>query len=187
MSNGAATDRNIRIVVSKLEAAKRQLNLAIELWFMGRDDVSVHTLAAASYQIIHDLNEHHGTSHTNLFKPNIVKPNAYKEWSMLVRKPSNFFKHADNDPESKMELVLFGTTLYFVFCISGLGFLKSHSSDEERIFAMWLYLHEPDLVIEGSEWGDLLKRNVTDNQLKSLSALSKKEFFEVSNTSHLSL
>jgi hypothetical protein len=44
------------IMITKLEAARRQLRSAIGLWFSDADFVTIHTLAAAAYQIIHDLN-----------------------------------------------------------------------------------------------------------------------------------
>jgi hypothetical protein len=44
------------ITVTKLEAARRQLRTAIELWFHSGEPVSIHTLAAAAYQVVHDLN-----------------------------------------------------------------------------------------------------------------------------------
>jgi argininosuccinate synthase len=44
------------IIVTKIEAARRQLNTAIELWFNDGDPVSIHTLASSAHQIIHDLN-----------------------------------------------------------------------------------------------------------------------------------
>jgi hypothetical protein len=43
------------IHISKFDAAKRQLETAIRLWFHSGDPVSVHTLAAASHQLLHDL------------------------------------------------------------------------------------------------------------------------------------
>lgn len=43
------------VTVKKLEA-KRQLHTAITLWFADKDQVSVHTLACAAYQIVHDIN-----------------------------------------------------------------------------------------------------------------------------------
>ena len=46
-----------KIRVSKLDAARRQLDCAIELWFAGKDEVSIHTLAAAAHQIISDINK----------------------------------------------------------------------------------------------------------------------------------
>ena len=44
-----------KISISKLDAACRQLDCAIELWFADGDPVSIHTLACASHQIIHDI------------------------------------------------------------------------------------------------------------------------------------
>ena len=48
------------IRVSKLDAARRQLDCAIELWFADKDAVSTHGLAAAAHQIIHDTNRKKG-------------------------------------------------------------------------------------------------------------------------------
>jgi transcriptional regulator with XRE-family HTH domain len=52
------TTDSAKLKVSKLDAARRQLECAIELWFLEKDEVSVHTLAGAAYQIIHDINTH---------------------------------------------------------------------------------------------------------------------------------
>ncbi len=38
--------------LSKIEAAKRQIESAIWLWFVGEDMVSVHTLAASAHRIL---------------------------------------------------------------------------------------------------------------------------------------
>ena len=48
------------IRVSKLDAARRQPDAAIKLWFADGDEVSVHTLAAAAHQTIHDINQKKG-------------------------------------------------------------------------------------------------------------------------------
>lgn len=48
------------VVVSKLEAAERQLDAAIRLFFAREDAVSVHTLAAAAYQVIIDICKQRG-------------------------------------------------------------------------------------------------------------------------------
>jgi hypothetical protein len=44
-----------KIKISKLDAARRQLDTAIRLYFMEGDPVSVHTLAAAAFEILKDL------------------------------------------------------------------------------------------------------------------------------------
>ena len=47
----------IKLRISKIEAARRQLDSAIELWFLDKDEVSVHTLAAAAYQLVRQRND----------------------------------------------------------------------------------------------------------------------------------
>jgi hypothetical protein len=49
-----------KITITKLDAARRQLGIAISLWFQDGDEVAIHTLACAAHQIIHDINRHRG-------------------------------------------------------------------------------------------------------------------------------
>jgi hypothetical protein len=44
--------------LGKLEAARRQLETAIKLYFADGDEVSIHTLTGAAYPLIRDINEH---------------------------------------------------------------------------------------------------------------------------------
>jgi hypothetical protein len=46
-----------KIKISKLEAARRQVETAIRIYFANGDPVSIHTLAAASLQILVDLDK----------------------------------------------------------------------------------------------------------------------------------
>ena len=46
--------------VSKFDAARRQLETAIRLYFFQGDPISIHTLASAAAQILHDLSRHRG-------------------------------------------------------------------------------------------------------------------------------
>ena len=45
------------LTISKLDAAKRQLETYIRLYFHSGDPVAMHTLTAAAFGIIRDLNE----------------------------------------------------------------------------------------------------------------------------------
>ena len=47
-------------VVTKIDAARRQLATAIDLWFNDKDAVSIHTLAYAAYDVIHGLSKRRG-------------------------------------------------------------------------------------------------------------------------------
>jgi len=48
--------------VTKMAAAKRQLQAAIRLFFMEEDELAIHTVAAASYGLLKDLKRDRGVS-----------------------------------------------------------------------------------------------------------------------------
>lgn len=89
--------------LSKLEAARRQLETAVKLYSEHGDEVSIHTLAAAGYSIVRDINEHRG-------EPMLKDLDCYlsedlaREFRRCINSPENFLKHADKDPEATGEL-----------------------------------------------------------------------------------
>src|SRR3990170_2717985 len=91
---------NDTITVSKLDAARRQLDTAVRLYFSEADPVSIHTLTAASHEVLTDLNRERGGSPTVMesFEA-YIKPEGIKEFGSMINKAANFFKHADRDPE----------------------------------------------------------------------------------------
>jgi hypothetical protein len=50
-----------QFTVSKIEAALRQLETAIQLYFSDGDPISVHTLTAAAYNVLRDVTARTGT------------------------------------------------------------------------------------------------------------------------------
>ena len=86
------------VTVKKLEAAKRQLHTAITLWFADTDAVSVHTLACAAYQIVHDINDQKKGDEL-LLDSSVIRNEFRKEYLDEMRKAMRFFKHADRDPD----------------------------------------------------------------------------------------
>lgn len=88
--------------IAKIDAARRQLETAIELYFQGGDVVSVHTLAAAAREILADLCEHREVepffSQERMLKE-LVKPEFRDMLYKALHKAENFFKHADRDPD----------------------------------------------------------------------------------------
>ena len=46
------------ILITKLEAARRQLCAAIRMYFSAEDELAIHTVASAAYGIIRDLKAH---------------------------------------------------------------------------------------------------------------------------------
>jgi len=89
---------------SKLDAARRQMETAITLYFLEGDPVSIHSLTAASYAVLRDLNAHRGGApmFTKEGSLDHIKPESRKEYIRLVNEAENFFKHADRDPNETL-------------------------------------------------------------------------------------
>lgn len=92
--------------VNKIDAVKRQLETAIQLFFYEADPVSIHTLAAASYNLLRDLIKRHGGSPMFVKEQLIetVKPQYKTMIRNRLNEAENFFKHADRDADSHAEL-----------------------------------------------------------------------------------
>jgi hypothetical protein len=87
--------------LGKLDAARRQMEAAIALFFQNGDPVAIHTLASAAYDVIDNVNQSWGG------KEMFVKRRYTRLPGRLTRAElnsvQNFFKHADNDPEAEIE------------------------------------------------------------------------------------
>jgi len=135
--------------ITKLEAARRELATAIRLYFEDGDIVSIHTLAAASHQVIHDVNTQRGKV-TMLFDSEVIKDEFRAKAVGLLRQDSNFLKHADRDPDGILDLAPEKSESLVVFSLLGLGSLDIPLSDLESAFLAWFSLRHPEfLTAEG--------------------------------------
>jgi hypothetical protein len=83
--------------ISKLDAARRQLDTAIELWVEDRDALSAFTLAFASFKILLNLYPHQAADGFGKMIDTLIAHRiGWKAFSRHV----NFLKHADKDPEA---------------------------------------------------------------------------------------
>src|ERR1017187_8231362 len=80
--------------ITKLDAARRQLDTAIKLFFDKEDSLSVHTLAYASFKILFDIYPLHKGDD---FATKIDEMIRVMGWQRF-NDTANFLKHADRDP-----------------------------------------------------------------------------------------
>jgi hypothetical protein len=165
-------DQKLRI--SKIEAARRQLDTAIELWFLDKDEVSVHTLAAAAYQLVHDLKEHKGLARELLYDSAMIKDEYRKQWIKVIKKPMNFFKHADNDPEEALEFSPLGSIGFIMGAASGLRFLGEQSSHTVAAFTIWLVVNKPNWITP--KFRKLREERVGIDELQEFKLVPKCDF-----------
>lgn len=93
---------NKNIKISKLEAAKRQLETTIRLYFNEADPVSIHTLTLAAHGILSDLNKQYG-GNPMLVSDVRIKEKFKKEFRQKINEARNHFKHADRNPNEVID------------------------------------------------------------------------------------
>ena len=165
----------MKIRVTKLDAALRQLNTAITLWFRDGDEVAIHTLAAASHQIVYDIvRKKNGP---DLLYDSIIFKDEYRKHAVAILKaPQNFFKHADSDPTGEIEFSADLAELFFMHTMVGLDFLCVPSDGIRSCFVHWFGIHHKEYLTEKGT-----QRYVTGIPMPAkrlLGSLPKADFFE---------
>jgi hypothetical protein len=167
------TDSKIRL--SKLDAARRQLDGAIELWFREADPIVVHAVISGAYQISQDLNAKKGNKEATLagWAELHIKPGHAKEALQIMRKPRNFVKHADRDPDGILEFDHRATPYEILLTLHGLRALDGQTSDLQTAFVFWICVNKPNLVLEGE---NPFIKSLNAAQLAHLRQIEKSEF-----------
>ncbi|NVK23027.1 MAG: hypothetical protein HWD86_10965 [Kangiellaceae bacterium] len=150
-----------QLLISKLDAAKRQLETVIELYFSHKDPVSIHTLTAASYNILRDLNK--SEKHPPLFIKdrflNYIKPGYEKEVRNLINQAENFFKHADRDREDIFEFNPKQTELMIYEACDSYRALSGEFPAKFKCYSMWFSSRYPNLFELPNDYLDLVMKN----------------------------
>jgi hypothetical protein len=137
-----------QIHITKLEAARRQLRTAINLFFEDADDVSIHTLAAASHEILRTLLKSRGDGGSLLKDNSFIRAERQKEFEQLLNKPQNFFKHASRDPDEALQFLPKETVFWLCdgimmeSCLTKLRF----SLAEFHAFIVWFSIEYTELL-----------------------------------------
>jgi hypothetical protein len=161
-----------KVPVTKLEAARRQLETAITLWFHDTDPVSVHTLAMAAHGILRALNSKRGGK-PMLGDPNpFIPPEFHERFRKIVFEASNFFKHGARDP---LTTHFFSPELNKIIFVDATQAYESQAQEQRplmKMFRLYLAFHEPRLFEQ--EYLDSLQQNPLFSKFKQL---SKQQFF----------
>ncbi len=164
-----------KLRVTKIDAARRQLETAITLWFHEADPVSIHTLACASFQLLYDINSQVGGS--PMFPDRmeaIEKTEVRKKYlRKFLREGQNFFKHADNDAS---QTFAFNTDQTEIFIFEACQ--KYHEIAHEdlplmKLFHIYVRIHNPNVFEQSDPQKDILDRP----GIQKLRGYNRPEFF----------
>jgi hypothetical protein len=135
--------RNPSIRIAKLEAARRQLDTAIELWFDDKDEISIHTLAFAAYEIIDVVSRKRNRTKELIFDSLMIRDEYRQDWYRLIRKPATFFKHADRDLDGVIDFYPRLSELFLMYSILGLSLCSEKPNALETAFLVWYGIQHP--------------------------------------------
>lgn len=139
------------IEISKLDTGRRQLETALELYFRWADPISIHTLAAASRNVLSNLYEHRGAEPTIFLTKilqEVVKPEHHKMLRQKFREPENFFKHADRDPDETFAFQPEVTQFWLLEAIEAYTTLTHEQVPIFKAFRAWWMIHHRELLSE---------------------------------------
>jgi hypothetical protein len=152
----------MKMKISKIGAAKSQLLEAINLFFEERDPVSIHTLVGAALEILNDHFDDIGEVWDHNFvlhRSSIYIKDAYrKQWSDILNKAKNFFKHADRDLKRDINEIDFDPDINELFTLEAVARLQLIEKDihifepEFRVFIAWLMIKRPNLLKEDQKY-----------------------------------
>ncbi len=136
-------------MVSKLDSVRRQLEVAVRIYFTNGDPVSTHTLAAAAYSVIRDLNSAKGGSpmfvKDDIFKH--IKPEFVDRFRAKLNEAENFFKHADHDPDKVLEFRSEQTELLLLDACQKYREIAGEGVAELELYRTWFMLQNPNAFI----------------------------------------
>ena len=149
---------NTNIKISKLDAAKRQLETAILLYFNSADPVSIHTLTGAAHGILTNLIENKGgSSLIKLYVKTYIKKEFQIEIGKKITLARNHFKHANQNPDFVLDFNPEGNDIFLHDACTMYQALTSERIPYLDIFISWYVMHNQNFFDLPSEDKKLFK------------------------------
>lgn len=129
-----------KMLITKFDAIRAQLDMAIELYFLSDNIIATHTLAAAAYNALRDIAKREGAEHPFLkteYLNSLSEPERQRTIKFL-NDPENFFKHAARDPHASIS---FDPNLTELLLMDALAYFRTSPEPKPKyydIFRVWV-------------------------------------------------
>ncbi|MFZ5524857.1 MAG: hypothetical protein ACOY9D_12355 [Pseudomonadota bacterium] len=132
-----------KLTISKLDAAVRQLDAAIRLFFSGADPIVVHTLAASAGNIFADVAEHRyrGVSWRTRMRDDAGL--STQRFKNILHDAWNFFKHANHDPDGVLQFEEVDSEHLMFVAVLDCGDIQATSCNMQA-FQLWYIATHPE-------------------------------------------
>jgi hypothetical protein len=156
--------------ITKLDAARRQLDSAISLYFDEGDEIATHSLVGAAHILIADL---FSAGKQESLIHQYIRPDKRAVFERAIRRPQNFMKHADNDPDDVLDFDPHGTELLLFLNIESFRGLTGSITNPMNAF----------LAYAAGTWGRTAVEALPEEAVAGLTEIaaqtSKREFFQL--------
>ncbi|KAB2914632.1 MAG: hypothetical protein F9K30_19420 [Dechloromonas sp.] len=129
--------------ISKVDAARRQIDTAIDLYFDDSDALSSYTLAYAGLKVLLDIYPHHQGDGFDTQIDDLLGKEGWRHLSGI----GNFLKHADRDPTGVLE-TFDPESAYMVLGLATLLFRRITGEFSRKMQALdyWTELNAADAL-----------------------------------------
>jgi hypothetical protein len=135
--------------LTKIDAARRQLETALQLWFSGAEPVSIYTLAYAAHELIFELYRKAGLKDL-LFDTTFSTEEYRAIFVVSLKRAANFFKHANKDLDEVLEFTSDRSDPILIMSVVAIHRLGLELTDLERAFIGWFGIHHRTWGIEAA-------------------------------------
>jgi hypothetical protein len=138
-----------KVIVSKFDAIRAQIDAAIELYFVSDNIVATHPLTAAAYNLLRDIAKKDGSEYPFL-KSGFVEKLSETERNQMIHflnKPENFFKHANHDYDDSLS---FDPELTEIMLIDACSYFKNRKIEKPKnyeVFKAWVGKIKDDINV----------------------------------------
>jgi len=138
--------------INKIEAAKRQLDTAIIMFFEKKDPLAVHTLACAAYDMLRNLAGNKTSQKLQTIKDNtVISANQKKDWQQELNNPQNFLKHADKDPNGILDFFPEITQYFLSDACNLYRHITTDITNPMIIYTGWFFTKNPNFLNPGEK------------------------------------
>jgi hypothetical protein len=144
--------------IDKAEVARRQLSELVRLFFEERDFVVIHTVIASAHQILFDIGKNKGVK-SMLKNTEALRGRDLQDYVKTINYPYNFFKHADHDPDRKINIAPLErfTSDFIMDAIMMLHQITGDIPLQAKVFWFWFVSKYPQEFEDCPEGGEIKK------------------------------
>jgi hypothetical protein len=164
--------------LTRIDAAGRLIDAAIEMFFFDGDPIAIHTIAAASHDIVRALAKRRGVTGLSL-GANLIEREFHKQWNDLTRSDTNPLKPVDGDPNDDVEVDPELTEALLMFALRGLRRMGHTCNGLQAAYWTWFCLHHPAATTI-----DMYSLKLPPETVAALRAMPKGDFVRKFQEAH---